>query len=122
MELHTYFDPARERHEKDSMVEQNQWVFKLGSYTVSVLAHRNRNGKWITNSTDQEPYELAILDKTGNMISGEIGRLTENLVNQILCDAKECVSRGITLDEVEVVKISLRALEMKKYLNCISKL
>ncbi len=100
MELHTYFDPARERHEKDSMVEQNQWVFKLGSYTVSVLAHRHRNGKWITNSTDQEPYELAILDKTGNMISGEI----------------------ITLDEVEVVKISLRALEMKKYLNCISKL
>ena len=117
MELHTYFDPARERHEKDSMVEQNQWVFKLGSYAVSVLAHRHRNGKWITNSTDQEPYELAILDKTG-----EIGRLTENLVNQILCDVKECVSRGITLDEVEVVKISLRALEMKKYLNCISKL
>lgn len=122
MELHTYFDPARERHEKDSMVEQNQWVFKLGSYIVSVLAHRHRNGKWITNSTDQEPYELAILDKTGNMISGEIGRLTENLVNQILCDVKECVSRGITLDEVEVVKISLRASEMKKYLNCISKL
>lgn len=30
MELHTYFDPARDRHEKDSMVEQNQWVFKLG--------------------------------------------------------------------------------------------
>lgn len=56
------------------------------------------------------------------MISGEIGSLTENLVNQILCDVKECVSRGITLDEVEVVKISLRALEMKKYLNCISKL
>lgn len=122
MELHTYFDPAKERYEKDSMVEQNQWVFKLGSYIVSVLAHRNRNGKWITNSTDQEPYELAILDKTGNMISGEIGRLTENLVNQILCDVKECVSRGITLDEVEVVKISLRASEMKKYLNCISKL
>lgn len=122
MELHTYFDPARERHEKDSMVEQNQWVFKLGSYAVSVLAHRHRNGKWITNSTDQEPYELAILDKTGNMISGEIGKLTENLVNQILCDVKECVSRGITLDEVEVVKISLRALEMKKYSNCISKL
>lgn len=56
MELHTYFDPARERHEKDSMVEQNQWVFKLGSYAVSVLAHRHINGKWITNSTDQEPY------------------------------------------------------------------
>lgn len=93
MELHTYFDPARERHEKDSMVEQNQWVFKLGNYTVSVLAHKNRNGQWLTNSTDQEPYELA-----------------------------ECVSRDITLDEVEVVKISLRALEMKKYLNCISKL
>ena len=31
-------------------------------------------------------------------------------------------ARGITLDEVEVVKISLRALEMKEYLNCISKL
>lgn len=120
MELHTYFDPARERHENDSM--ENQWVYKLGNYTVSVLAHRNRHGQWITNSTDQEPYELAILDKTGNMISGEIGRLTENLVNQILCDVKECVSRNITLDEVEVVKISLRALEMKKYLNCISKL
>ena len=122
MELHTYFDSARERHEKDSTIEQNQWVFKLGNYTVSVLAHKNRNGQWLTNSTDQEPYELAILDKTGNMISGEIGRLTENLVNQILCDVKECVSRDITLDEVEVVKISLRALEMKKYLNCFSKL
>ena len=40
----------------------------------------------------------------------------------IKCDVKECVSRGITLDEIQVVKISLRALEMKKYLNCISKL
>ena len=77
MELHTYFDPARERHEKDSMAEQNQWVFKLGSYVVSVLAHRHINGKWITNSTDQEPYELAI---DASIFIGQVKHLEFDLI------------------------------------------